>query len=360
VKTVRVELGERSYDIHAGPGLLDRLEDLVPVLPHARRAVVVADQNVWPLWGDAALDSLQRRFDVAVLDVPAGERSKSLHVAGGLLEELGRLGVRRHDVVLALGGGMVGDLAGFVASVYQRGTAVVQLPTSLLAMVDAAIGGKTAVNLTSGKNMAGTFHQPAAVVADTRALTTLPEREYRSGLAEVAKYGFSLDPAILDILESNTDAVAERSPELLEDLVARSAAIKAGVVAEDELDLTDRRAILNYGHTFGHALELDGRYETWLHGEAISVGLVFAASLAGAAGMLDPAAVERHRTILERLGLPTRAAFEADDMAARWSMDKKHRGVQYWVLLRGMGEPVVTADVPPAAIEAALAAVRAE
>jgi 3-dehydroquinate synthase len=359
VRTVRVELGPRSYDIHVGAGLLASLADLVPDLPHARRVVVVADANVRPLWVEPVVESL-RSLDVHVLEVPAGERSKSLEVAADVLEQFDRWGIRRHDLVLALGGGMVGDLAGFVASVYQRGTAVVQLPTSLLAMVDASIGGKTAVNLASGKNMAGTFWQPAAVVADTRTLSTLPEREYRSGLAEVAKYGFSLDPGILDLLEGDPGGVAARDPALLEDLVARSATIKAGVVAEDELDLLDRRAILNYGHTFGHALELDGGYETWLHGEAVSVGLVFAAHLAGAAGMLDAASVDRHRAVLEGLGLPTRAIFAPEEIAARWSMDKKHRGVQHWVLLKGIGEPVVTADVGPEAIEAAIAAVRAE
>jgi 3-dehydroquinate synthase len=359
MRIVRVDLGERSYTIHVGAGLLGALDERLPVFPYARRAVLVADANVVS-WAKPAAESLGRRLAVEVLEVAAGERSKSLDVAGGLLEELGKLGIRRHDVVLALGGGMVGDLAGFVGSVYQRGVAVVQLPTSLLAMVDAAIGGKTAVNLTCGKNMAGTFHQPAAVVADTRTLTTLPEREYRSGLAEVAKYGFCLDPPILDLLEANLDRVSARDPDLLEELVARSAGIKARIVAEDELDLKDRRAILNYGHTFGHALELDGGYERWLHGEAISVGLVFAASLAGASGMLDPGAVERHRTILDRLGLPTRASFDPGVMAGRWSMDKKHRGVQHWVLLRGIGDPVVTADVGPDAIDAALAAVQAE
>ncbi|MGH2689773.1 MAG: 3-dehydroquinate synthase family protein, partial [Actinomycetota bacterium] len=276
MRTVRVELGTRSYAIHVGDGLLGKLAELVPDLPHARRAVVIADANVRPLWVDPVVASL-RSLDVHVLEVPAGERSKSIEVAGDVLEQFGRWGIRRHDLVLALGGGMVGDLAGFVASVYQRGTAVVQLPTSLLAMVDASIGGKTGVNLSSGKNMVGTFWQPAAVVADTRTLTTLPAREYRSGLAEAAKYGFSLDPGILDLLEAGREAVAARDPGLLEDLVARSASIKAGIVAEDELDLLDRRAILNYGHTFGHALELDGGYETWLHGEAVSVGLVFAA-----------------------------------------------------------------------------------
>jgi 3-dehydroquinate synthase len=359
MKIVRVDLGERSYTVHVGAGLLGALDERLPVFPYAKRAVLIADANV-VAWAKPAAESLGRRLEVEVLEVAAGERSKSLEVAAGLLEELGKLGIRRHDVILGLGGGVVGDLAGFVASVYQRGVPVIQLPTSLLAMVDASIGGKTAVNLSCGKNLVGTFHQPAAVVADTRTLTTLPEREYRSGLAEVVKYGFSLDPPILDLLEANLDRVAARDPDLLEELVARSAGIKARIVAEDELDLKDRRAILNYGHTFGHALELDGGYERWLHGEAISVGLVFAATLAGASGLLDQEAVARHRTILDRLGLPTRASFDPGEMAARWSMDKKHRGVQHWVLLRGIGDPVVTPDVGPGAIEAALAAVRAE
>lgn len=358
MRAVRVELGARSYDVHIGAGLLAEVSGLIPDVPYAEGAVVICDRNVMDPWGDLVEERLASRLRVQLIPVEPGERSKSFEVAGRLLGALLEQGIRRTDLLVALGGGMVGDLAGFVASVYQRGMSLVQLPTSLLAQVDAAIGGKTAVNLpltkNQGKNMVGSFHQPVAVIADIGCLSTLPEREFRSGLAEVVKYGFCLDPTILDVVEQETEKVIGRDAQVLEEVVARCAAIKAGVVAADERDVGDRRVLLNYGHTLGHALEALGGYERWLHGEAISVGLAFAGRLAYEMGMLDTETAERHIRLLERLGLPTTAEFETPEIMQAWSMDKKHRGGQRWVLLQGVGKPLVTGDVDESSIVRAL------
>lgn len=357
VRSIRVALGPRSYEVHVGAGSLARAGELAPAVSHASRVVLVSDGNVDPRWGERAAESFRDRGEVLRLVVEPGETSKSLESAGRLLEEMAALQVRRDDLLLALGGGVVGDLGGFVASVYQRGMPLVQLPTSLLAQVDAAVGGKTAVNLAAGKNLAGTFHQPLAVVADTEALATLPEREYRSGLAEVAKYGLCFDPGLLDVLEGGAEAVGARDAGLLEEVVARSVAIKAGVVAADEHD-REGRVILNYGHTLAHALEAAGAYDRWLHGEAVAVGMVFAAALACELGILDDAALERHVVVLRRLGLPVAAAFDPEAVARVWSIDKKYRGGQRWVLLKAIGEPVVETRVDAAAIRRAIERVR--
>ena len=358
-----MELGERSYDVVVGAGTLAKAATLTPPIGGCERVAIISDDRVDPAWGDLAQEALAplgSTGDVHRLVVPAGETSKALGVAGDLLEQLAARRLRRGDLLVALGGGMVGDLAGFVASVYQRGTPVLQIPTTLLAQVDAAIGGKTAVNLGAGKNLVGTFYQPRAVIADTTTLATLPEREYRSGLAEVAKYGFSFDPGLLDILESSLEAIAARDPEVLELIVARSAAIKATVVAGDERDLEDRRIMLNYGHTLAHALEAMGGYQRWLHGEAVSVGLVFAAALARELGMLASEPADRHRRVLQSLGLPMEAQFDDAEVQAAWSMDKKYKGGLRWVLLNGLGEPVVTTTAAGSpAVGAALSAVRA-
>ncbi|MGH2732489.1 MAG: 3-dehydroquinate synthase [Actinomycetota bacterium] len=359
MRTIPVDLGPRAYRVHVGPGLLERAAELVPASREMERVALISDGNVDPLWGDLAAKAFPSSVEVQRLVVAAGERSKSLDTAGVLLEEMALRRIRRDDLVVALGGGMVGDLAGFVASVYQRGVALVQAPTSLLAQVDAAVGGKTGVNLPEGKNLVGTFYQPRAVVADTEVLATLPEREFRSGLAEVAKYGLSLDPPLLDLIEENPEAIRERDPGLLEKVVGRCVEIKAGVVAADEHDLADRRVMLNYGHTFGHALEALGDYERWLHGEAVAVGLVFAGALACEMGLLDSASLRRHVQILEALGLPTTAPFEPDELVPLWSMDKKYRAGQRWVLLKSIGEAVLISDVGEGPVQKALERVRA-
>lgn len=360
MRTVSVELGARSYDIHVGEGALQKAAGLVPELQNCERVAIVSDANVDSAWGDTAAEAfapLGSTGDVERIVVAAGETSKSMEVASALLEDLATRRVRRSDLLVALGGGMVGDLAGFAASVYQRGMAFVQVPTSLLAQVDAAVGGKTAVNLTAGKNLAGTFYQPRAVIADIATLRSLPEREYLSGLAEVAKYGFSLDPELLRRIEADIQALRTRDPEVLEEIVARSVAIKASVVSADERDLDDRRIMLNYGHTLAHALEALGNYEQWLHGEAVSVGLVFASALARELGFLDAGSAERHRAVLEELGLPVTAAFDPAVVEEAWTMDKKYRGGARWVLLRDIGDPFVTANVPSRELSRAMRSV---
>ncbi|HLH28441.1 MAG TPA: 3-dehydroquinate synthase [Acidimicrobiales bacterium] len=362
MRTVTVELGPRSYPVIIGVGALDAAAGEIPPVPGAERVAIVSDSNVDPAWGDTAaraLAPLGSTGEVLRFVVAAGETSKDLAVAGSLLGDLAAARVRRSDVLVALGGGMVGDLAGFVASVYQRGMPFVQVATSLLAQVDAAIGGKTAVNLAAGKNLVGTFYQPRAVIADTTVLSTLPRREYTSGLAEVAKYGFAFDPAFLGLVESSLPAIGAGDPAVLEEVVARSVAIKASVVAADELDLADRRIMLNYGHTLAHALEALGNYEQWLHGEAVSVGMVFAAALARESGLLPPGDAERHRSTLSALGLPVTAAFDPAEIETAWSIDKKYRGGVRWVLLNGIGCPVVTTRVGSREVAAAMSAVLA-
>ena len=279
---VTVPVPGRTYDVTIGAGLLEGAAEHIPTLPRAERAFVVADQRVAGRYLERLSAGLARAGLQAVhLGVPEGEEAKSLAVMTALQRQLAVQEAHRDDPVVALGGGAVGDLAGFVAATYMRGVPLVQVPTTLTAQVDAAIGGKTAVNLPEGKNLVGAFHQPRAVLADVTTLASLPEREFRSGLAEVAKYALTLDASLLDLLERDLAAVLAREPDVLEDLVARCVRAKASVVARDELD-TGARLVLNYGHTLGHALERLDAFEGRSHGEAISVGMLFAARLARA------------------------------------------------------------------------------
>lgn len=353
MKTFRVDLGPRSYEIHVGAGLLDDVDSLLPKLTDAEKTAIVADRNVDDLYGEAVEKALAAGGPVVRLTVEPGEPSKSIGVAAHLLDELAARKMRRDDRLVTLGGGMVGDLGGFVASIYQRGMPLVHLPTTLLAQVDAAVGGKTAVNLGAGKNLAGTFYQPSAVVADVGSLRTLPEREFRSGLAEVAKYGFILATDLLELLEDSLDLVLARDSAVLEEIVGRCVEVKARLVGEDEMDRGER-LLLNYGHTFAHALEALSDYREWHHGDAVAVGMVFAAVLAADVGYLDSASVDRHVLILGRLGLPTSAEFDPDEIIERWSIDKKYRAGQRWVLLKGIGEAVVETGLDEALVRRAL------
>jgi 3-dehydroquinate synthase len=354
VERVTVSAGGQAYRVAIGSGVLEGAAEHLPELA-AERAFVVADATVAERYLDALARGLAARGLASVhLGVPAGEEAKTLQTATALHRQLATQEAHRDDVVVALGGGAVGDLAGFVAATYMRGVPFVQAPTTLTAQVDAAIGGKTAVNLPEGKNLVGAFHQPVAVLADVGTLATLPEREYRSGLAEVAKYALALDLELLEVLERDPGPVLRREPAALESLVARCVRAKAGVVAEDERD-TGRRMVLNYGHTLGHALERLDAFTGRSHGEAISVGMVFAARVAEAEGLAAPGLAARHVRLLASLGLETGGALPpADEVLAAMKMDKKYRGGVRFVLLTDAGRPIVVDSVSAERLRATL------
>jgi 3-dehydroquinate synthase len=355
LRTVRVSLGERSYPIHIGTGLLGRRELLAPALAGGR-VVVVSDENVAPLYLDRLVAGLDGER-VATLVLPAGEETKTLARFGEVMDTLVAAGCNRDATLIALGGGVIGDLAGFAAACYQRGIAFVQVPTTLLAQVDSSVGGKTAVNHPGGKNLIGAFYQPRAVLADVGCLDTLEEREYRAGLAEVVKYGAGLDPAFFDWLERRAKALAGRERDALIYTVERCCELKAEVVAADERE-AGRRALLNLGHTFGHAIENAAGYGAWLHGEAVAAGMAMAAELSVALGRLDAGEAERLLALLRALGLPTRPpAVGAGRLAALMQMDKKvAAGRLRFVLFDGLGCSEVVDDVPAAALRDVLAA----
>jgi 3-dehydroquinate synthase len=334
--TVTVGLGSRSYPIRVGGW--PEVEFLA--LLKGRRGLIVTDSTVGPLYG-ARCEATLREAGASVVraTVPAGESSKSMQQAMALYGSALDAGLDRKSFILALGGGMVGDLAGFVAATYLRGVEFLQVPTTLLAMVDSSVGGKTAVNLPQGKNLVGVFHQPSRVVADLSTLATLPAREYASGLAEVVKYGVIKDARLFEVLDASADKVVARDAGLLESIVATCCEIKAGVVARDERE-TGERAILNFGHTLGHAIEKLTEYSGWFHGEAVSVGMVFAARLSSEVRGFPAADAVRVERLLERLSLPVRPPAGLGWRAVRQAMtaDKKtEQGIPRFVLSDRMG-----------------------
>jgi 3-dehydroquinate synthase len=340
--------GNKPYEVVIGPGAQT---ELALVLAGTPKAVVVHAPPLTAMAG-AAVETLQTAGVAAeAVVVPDGEAAKTAEVAAGLWDSCGKLGLTRADAVVGLGGGAVTDLAGFVAATWTRGVRFVTLPTSVLGMVDAAVGGKTGINTAAGKNLVGAFHPPAAVLADTDALAGLPEAEFRSGMAEVVKCGFIADGQILRLLDA--DPTGRRDTE---ELIERAVQVKADAVGEDLYD-TGRREFLNYGHTLAHAIE---RVEDfgWRHGEAVAVGLVFAAELAGQAGLLSPAEVDRHRTIVDAMGLPTRYAGDWPTIQSVMRVDKKARGSSLrFVVLDGLGNPTILTDPDQAWLDAAWAAV---
>ncbi len=344
---VTVEVPGRPYDVTIGAGVLADAGALIPSLPRAERAFVVADANVAerylaPLASGLAAAGLE----VVHLGVPEGEEAKAFAVMTALQRQLAVQEAHRDDPILALGGGAVGDLAGFVAATYMRGVPFLQVPTTLTAQVDAAIGGKTGVNLPEGKNLVGAFYQPRAVLADVTTLATLPERAFRSGLAEVAKYALTLDVSLLELLQRDLTAVLARDPAALEDLVARCVRAKASIVARDELDV-GARLVLNYGHTLGHALERLDAFAGRTHGEAISVGMLFAARLAERLGIAPEGLHARHARLLASLGLePDGRLPDAGPILTAMRLDKKYAGGLRFVLLEDVGRPRVVEDVP--------------
>ncbi len=355
--TVQVDT---PYDVVVGPGAL---RELGPLLESRRRVAVVSQASVAEHHAEAACAGLA---GAEVFLVDDGESAKTLATVERLARELSAWGLLRDDVVVALGGGVVGDLAGFTAAIYHRGVDVVQVPTTLLAQIDAAIGGKTGVNLPEGKNLVGAFHQPAAVFADVDTLRTLPAREYRAGLGEVAKYALiSLlgghDDSLARLVESDADRIRERDPELLTELVYRSVELKAEIVARDPEERTGLRATLNYGHTFAHALEAYAGYDELLHGEAVAVGIVFAGTLAAALGRIDATTGDRHRQIVTALDLPAaaRGSLDASKLVELMRRDKKARGGVTFVLPGPNGLERVD-DPPAAALQRAFEAVGVE
>jgi len=355
VDTLTVELGTRSYPILIGAGLLGRPEVFRQHLP-ARDVAVVSNTTVAPLYLPSLRESLDARRIVEVI-LPDGEAHKTLANTARVLDVLVANRFGRDCAIVALGGGVVGDLAGFAAACYQRGVAFVQVPTTLLAQVDSAVGGKTGVNHPGGKNLIGAFHRPLLVVSDTRTLATLPARELRAGLAEVIKYGLMCDAALFAWLEEHLDQLLAGDAAALAHVIRRSCEIKAAVVGRDEREQGER-ALLNLGHTFGHAIESATSYKEWLHGEAVGAGLIMAAAMSQECALLSSADSARVRRLLERAGLPTRIANVTPDAARdHMALDKKVRGGQLrLVLLRRIGEAFVSTDYPQGALQRVLAA----
>jgi 3-dehydroquinate synthase len=353
--TVRVAV-DPPYPVIIGRDLSDEVDKLLT----GRHKVAVLHQPVLAETAEAIRNHLAAKgVDAHRIEIPDAEAGKDLPVVGFIWEVLGRIGIGRKDALVSLGGGAATDVAGFAAATWLRGVSIVHVPTTLLAMVDAAVGGKTGINTEAGKNLVGAFHQPLAVVADLVTLETLPHNEIAAGMAEVVKAGFIADPVILDLIEADPQAALDPKGDVLAELIVRAIKVKAEVVAADEKE-SELREILNYGHTLAHAIERRERYQ-WRHGAAVSVGLVFAAELARLAGRLDDATALRHRTILESIGLPV--SYDADafpQLLEYMAGDKKTRaGVLRFVVLDGLGKPGRLVGPDPSLLAAAYSEVGA-
>jgi 3-dehydroquinate synthase len=340
--TIRVALAERSYDVVIESGLLERAGDLLAPYARGKRPVLVSDETVW------ALQGARLKLDVQPILLPPGEGSKSWASLEALLDRLVAHGVERGDTIIAFGGGMIGDLAGFAAAILKRGCSYLQIPTTLLAQVDSSVGGKTAINIPAGKNMVGAFHQPSLVLIDPECLDTLPPRELRAGYAEVVKYGLLGDAAFFAWCEANGRKLLDGDPTAREQAIATCVAAKAAIVAADERETTGRRALLNLGHTFAHALEAEAGFsDTLLHGEAVALGLVLAFRLSAERGLCSEAEAARVATHLESTGLPTRLEIGTGaSLTAHMASDKKAEGGRVpLILARGIGQAFVDRSV---------------
>lgn len=357
MRELAVDLGERSYPIFIGSGVLTAHELLLPHLEQPR-AVLVTNETVAPLYLERVTTMLERhavRVDSVVL--PDGEQYKNWQTLEKVYDTLVDTRAERATTLIALGGGVIGDMTGFAAATWQRGAPFVQMPTTLLAQVDSSVGGKTAINHPRGKNMIRAFHQPRAVLIDTDTLATLPLRELRAGLAEVIKYGLIRDAAFFDWLEGHMEALLALEPEPVAFAIERSCRNKAEVVAADETERGER-ALLNLGHTFGHAIETGTGYVDWLHGEAVAVGMLMAAEVSLRLGWIDEGELARIEGLLIRAGLPVQGpGLPVDEMLHWMAGDKKVSGGRLrLVLLQGIGKAVVTADVAPSVLRAAIEA----
>jgi len=360
MRVVKVPLGERSYSILIGPGVLSRLGLECRKLALGRRCAIISDRNVAPRYARAAAQTLVAAgFEPILITLPPGETAKSLAIVQRCYDQLAAHRFERSSFLVALGGGVVGDLTGFVAATYLRGIPFVQAPTTLLAQVDSSVGGKVGVNLKAGKNLVGAFHQPRVVLCDLHTLRTLPPRELHAGLAEVIKYGIIHDEALFEILEKEMPGLLALSPSILGPVIARCCEIKAEIVSEDETE-TGRRAILNFGHTIGHAIENSAGYGRYLHGEAIAIGQVAAARLSHEVLRLSAESVARIQHLFEQAGLPTQIRLSPAlrlRVLSAMKLDKKVSGGQIkFVLAEKIGKVRWGQKVPAASIERTLTA----
>jgi 3-dehydroquinate synthase len=353
---LRVNLGQRSYDIVVTHGDLRGLGSFARQRLQGTRALIVTDEHVTAHARKVEQALVEAGWRTTMFVGAAGEEQKSLKSAAALYDVLVDLPADRRTLIVAVGGGVVGDLAGFVASTFARGLPLLMVPTTLLAMVDSSVGGKTAVNHARAKNMIGTFHQPAGVWIDVATLETLPERDFRSGLAEVVKYGVILDPAFFAYLEGHVDEILERRPAVIQQIVARCCRLKADVVEKDEREETGVRAVLNYGHTFAHAFETAGKYGDWLHGEAVAAGMICASRLAEIRGLISSDLTQRQLKLLRAFGLPTvPKAWPVAELLATMRTDKKAlAGKMRFILPQKMGEVALFDDIPEAEVEEAI------
>ncbi len=356
--TVTVDLGPRSYNIYIGTGLLGQSAAPVRDAVKLTHAVVITDENVAEPHAAGLVQSIGddgTKIDLIVIE--AGETSKSIEMADRLWRRLLELGADRKTGIIAVGGGVIGDLAGFIAATFARGLTFIQVPTTLLAQVDSSVGGKVGINLPAAKNMVGAFWQPALVLIDTSVLKTLAEREYRAGLGEVVKYGVILDRQFFAYLEQHVEQLLARDDDVLRHVVARCCRLKADVVQQDEREESGLRAVLNYGHTFAHALETVTGYDQWLHGEAVSMGMICASRLAERLGRIDPSVTRRQLDLLSALGLPVSVPdIDREAAIAAMRRDKKvAHGRLRFVLPTRLGHVELVGDVPPQAVLAAMA-----
>lgn len=366
--TIRVNLGPRSYDISIVSG---RLSVIAEAIEHwlkashlgaasTEKALVITDRNVESPHAVAVHQSLSKAgWKAKLLVIDSGEKSKSIDVISSMYDKLVDLEADRRTMVVAVGGGVIGDAAGFAAATYARGLPFVQVPTTLLSHVDSSVGGKVGINHPKAKNLIGAFHQPLGVYCDTSTIDTLPDREYRSGLAEVVKYGVILDAEFFAYLEKHVDELNRRDPDALRHVIARSCRLKANVVEQDEYERTGLRAVLNYGHTFAHAYEALAGYGELLHGEAVAIGMVDAARLAARRKLIDESIVNRQTQLLESLGLPTSrrnvVSASADEIIGRMRLDKKTQsGKLRFVLPTKLGHVELMGDIPEADVREVL------
>lgn len=343
-----------SYPVVVGWGILSNIGERLAEVGVKNSAYIITDENVMNPYGRNVQRALQKNGTAAhCFVIPAGETSKSFELAQAIYNWLVELRAERGQAVISVGGGVVGDLGGFVAATFLRGVPFVQVPTSMAAMVDASIGGKVAVNLPQAKNLVGAFYQPKGVFADVEALSTLGKRELAEGWAEAIKHGFILDSSLVDVFEEHAEALMAVEPEISTEVIRRSMAIKADVVSQDERETLGIRILLNYGHTIGHALESSTEYGRFLHGEGVSVGMMAAARMAQEMGMLSSDVVARQQRLLERFNLPiTASGVEAKDVLQAMSLDKKNQGGgNRWVMLEATGSAVVRSDVPRELVE---------